>query len=243
MVVRIDIELAAKDAIRPAKRGDLIIVIDVLRATTSIVTALANGAKSVIPTATVKEAFKIGKEHPAYLLVGERNDHKPRGFDFGNSPETLTNGSIQGKNIILTTTNGTKALIKSEESDCVAIGAFLNAKAVARKTAEIAGKKGTDITFVLAGEKSHFSLEDFLCAGAITARFPKSTVELSDKTAGALLAFKGAIHELLESIRNCKHAQDLVKKGFSRDVDFSGQLDIYDIVPFFRNGKAISLSS
>ena len=237
MVVRVDIELGAKDAYKAARRGDVIIVIDVLRATTSIITSLANGAKSVTPVATLKEATKLHDEHPDYVLVGEREDHKPEGFDLGNSPTTLTKERLHEKNIILTTTNGTKALIKSKESRWVAVGAFLNAQAVAGKTVEISSRNRTGISFVLAGEKNRFSMEDFLCAGAITERFPENAVELSDKTMAAFLAFKGAKHSLLESIQNSKHGQDLTKIGFSKDVEFSCQLDIYGIVPFYRNGK------
>jgi 2-phosphosulfolactate phosphatase len=237
MVVRVDIELAAKDAYKAARRGDVIIVIDVLRASTSIITSLANGAKSVTPVATLEEAAKLRQEHPDYVLVGEREDRKPEGFDLGNSPAMLTRERLRGKNIILTTTNGTKALIKSKESGWVAVGAFVNAQAVAGRSVEISSRNGTGISLVLAGEKNRFSLEDFLCAGAITERFPKNAVELSDKTMAALSAFKGVKHNLLENIRNSKHGQDLAKIGFSKDIEFSCQLDIYGIVPFYRNGK------
>jgi phosphosulfolactate phosphohydrolase-like enzyme len=102
---------------------------------------------------------------------------------------------------------------------------------------EIASKNGTDISFVLAGEKNHFSLEDFVCAGAITERFPRNTTEPSDKTVAALLAFKGAKHNLLESVLKSKHAQTLTNIGFTKDVEFSCQLDIYNIVPFYHDGK------
>jgi 2-phosphosulfolactate phosphatase len=237
MVVHVDVEFAAKDAYKATRRGDVIIVIDVLRATTSVITSLANGARSVTPVATLEEAAKLHKEHPDYVLVGEREDHKPEGFDLGNSPASLTRERVQGKNLIMTTTNGTEALIKSKESRWVAVGAFLNAQAVALRTVEISNRNGTGISFVLAGEKNRFSLEDFLCAGAITERFQKNAVELSDKTMAALSAFRGAKHNLLESVQNSKHGQDLTKIGFSKDIEFSCQLDIYGIVPFYRNEK------
>jgi 2-phosphosulfolactate phosphatase len=242
MVVHVNIELVAQDASKAAKRGDLIIVIDVLRASTSIITSLANGAKSVIPTTTLKEANQLHKEHPDYLLVGEREDCMPREFDLVNSPVSLTRERLQGKNIIITTTNGTKALIRSRGSRWITVGAFLNAQAVAENTVKISSKNGTDISLVLAGEKNHFSLEDFVCAGAITERFPKNTVELSDKTMAALLAFKGARHNLLGSIQKSKHAQTLTNIGFAKDVESSCQLDIYNIVPFYQDGK-IQVSS
>jgi len=237
MVVRVEIELVAQDTGKAVHRGDLIVVIDVLRASTSIVTSLANGAKYVIPTITLKEAIQLHKKHPRYVLVGEREGYMPKGFDLGNSPVSLSTESLQGKNILIASTNGTKALVKSRESRWVTVGAFLNARAVAEKTLEISSKNGIDISLVLAGEKNHFSLEDFVCAGAITERFPKNTVELSDKTMAALLAFKEAKYNLLESVQKSKHAQALTNIGFTKDVEFSCQLDIYNIVPFYQDGK------
>jgi 2-phosphosulfolactate phosphatase len=242
MVVRVDVELVAQDAGRAVKRGDLIIVIDVLRASTSIITSLANGIKSVTPTVTLREATRLHKEHADYVLIGEREGQKPRGFDFGNSPASLARERLRGKNIIMATTNGTKALVKSKESRWIAVAAFLNAQAVADKTLEISSENGTDVSFVLAGEKNRFSLEDFLCAGAITERFSKNRVALSDKTSAALLAFNGAKRNLLENVLRSKHAQALTKIGLSKDVEFSCQLDLYSIVPFYRNGKIRILS-
>ena len=110
MVIDVDLEFAPRSMSRAVERGDLVIVIDALRSSTSIVVALANGAKSVIPTASLKEAYQLHKQHPDYVLVGERNGFKPRDFDFGNSPADLARENFQGKNLIITTTNGTKAL-------------------------------------------------------------------------------------------------------------------------------------
>jgi 2-phosphosulfolactate phosphatase len=236
-VVPVEIELVAKDASRAARRRDLIIVIDVLRATTSIVTLLAQGAMSIVPVATVREAIEIHKDHSDYLLVGERQDHKPEGFDFGNSPTELAEENLQKKNIVLTTTNGTKALANSKEARWIAIGAFLNAQALAQKAVEISSREGIGLSFVLAGEKNCFSLEDFLCAGAITERFARNAVELSDKATAALLAFKGARKNLLETVQKSRHGQDLISAGFRKDIEFACQLDVYDLVPFYKNGK------
>lgn len=237
MVVNVELECAARDASRAVERGDLIIVIDVLRASTSIIVALAKGAKSAIPTTTIREAHQLHIEHPDHILVGERDGSKPRGFNVGNSPATLATERVQGKNLIITTTNGTRALVRSRGSKWVLIGAFLNAEAVAKKSAEISGKNRKGISFVLAGEKNHFSLEDFLCAGAIAESFPKNIVDLSDKTTAALLAFHEAENNLFENVEKSEHARNLTKLGFRRDIEFSCQLSIYRTIPFYRNGK------
>ena len=142
----------------------------------------------------------------------------------------------ENKNLVMKTTNGTKTLIKFQGSKWVVIGAFLNASAVAKKSVEIASKNGADISFVLAGEENHFALEDFICAGAIIERLSKSAVEPSDKALGALLAFNGAKQNLRNNICKSKHAQDLLRIGFCEDIEFSCQIDLYNIVPFYKNG-------
>jgi 2-phosphosulfolactate phosphatase len=242
MIVNVDLEFVAGDASKAVKRRDLIIVIDVLRTSTSIIVALAEGAKSVIPTVTLREAYQLHKEHTDYILVGERGGYMPRGFDVENSPVALAKGRVQGKNLIMTTTNGTRALVKSKGSRWVLIGAFLNAEAIAMKAAEIASQDGRGISFVLAGEINHFSLEDFLCAGAIAERFPKNMIELSDKAMAAFLAFDKAKNNLFESIKKSEHAKNLIRLGLGEDIGFSCQLSIYREIPFFRDGKIRLLS-
>jgi 2-phosphosulfolactate phosphatase len=242
MVVHVDLEFVARDKSKAVKRGNLIIVIDVLRASTSIIVALAKGAKSVIPTTTLREAYQLHKKYPDYVLVGERGGCKPRGFDIGNSPVALAADHIRGKNLIITTTNGTKALAKSKGSRWVLIGAFLNAEAIAKKATEISKKSGGGISFVLAGEKNHFSLEDFICAGAIAEGFPENMIELSDKATAALLAFREAKSNLFENVKKSEHAKNLTKLGLGKDIEFSCQLSIYETIPFYRDGKIQNLS-
>lgn len=237
MVIKVDLELRARDADRAVERGDLIIVIDVLRSGSSIINALVNGAKAVIPTRTLKEAYKLKRTYPSYLLAGERRGHKPRGFDFGNSPIEFTSEKVRGKKVILTTTSGTIAIIRSWNADLVFVGTFLNVRALAEKAIEVAEKKSTNVSFVLAGDKGRFSLEDFICAGAMAYRFKKGEVCLSDKAQAALLTFKQTRNNLSERIMDAEHAKNLMKLGFKRDIEFSCQLDIYKVIPFYKNGK------
>ena len=237
MPVSVDVEFVAQDANKACKRGDLIIVIDVVRATTSIITALANGAKSVIPVKTLNEAKQLRKQYPNYILAGERNGVKPKGFDLDNSPLSLTKKQVNGKNLIMSTTNGTKALVRSKESKLVMLGAFVNSSAVAKKSLEIATRTKTGISFVLAGQKNHFALEDFICAGGIIEAVSKDSVMLSDKALGAQLAFDSAKHSLIENISESKHAQELLKIGFDKDIEFACQLNLYSLVPFYHDGR------
>ena len=237
VTVRANVELAAKDASRAVKQRDLIIVVDVLRCSSSIVNAFANGVETVIPTESLKEAFALREQHSDYLLAGERRGRKLRGFDFGNSPLEFAQEAVDGRALIMTTTSGTGALVRCRGAEHVLVGAFLNAGAVAKKAAEIAQSRGANVSFVLAGEKGLFSLEDFLCAGAIATGFSSGSFSLSDEALAAVFGFECVKDALCESVKKSRHAKHLVELGFERDIEFSCMLNRFDLVPIYRNGK------
>jgi len=237
MAVRVDVEFAAKDAFRAVKRGDLIIAVDVLRCSSSIVNAFVNGVKAVVPAETLREAFALREQHSDYLLAGERRGRKLRGFDFGNSPWEFVQEAVDGRTLIMTTTSGTGALVRCRGAEHVLVGAFLNAEAVAKEAAAIAQRNELDVSFVLAGEKGLFSLEDFLCAGAIASGFPIGAFDFSDEALAAVLAFECAKNTLGESVRKSRHAKHLIELGFERDIEFSCMLNRFDLVPIYRDGK------
>lgn len=134
------------------------IIIDVLRATSTIVTAIAAGASCIIPAETVMEARAL--QRPGDLLGGERFCRKIAGFDVGNSPEEYTEQAVAGKRIILTTTNGTRAIHKSMRADHVLTASLLNAEACARAAIELR----RDVVILCAGSHDEFAIEDGLCA-------------------------------------------------------------------------------
>ena len=237
MVIQVDLELWARDAGKAVGRGDLIIVIDALRSGTSILNALTNGARAAVPVMTLKEAYKLRSQHPEYLLAGERGGLKPVGFDFGNSPLEFTREKVEGKTLVITTTSGTAALARSRAARWVLVGAFLNAWAVAEKAEEVAAREAIGVSFVLAGEKGKFSLEDFLCAGAIANGFAAGHVHFSDKVQAALLSFKQAESDLTGRVVKAEHAEHLVMLGFKEDVDFSCRLNVLRTVPTYAGGK------
>jgi len=237
MTVRVDVEFAAKDAFRAVKRGDLIIVVDVLRCSSSVVSALANGAEAVIPVETLKEAYNLSEQRHDFLLVGERRGCKPRGFDLGNSPLEFVREVVEGRTVIMTTTSGTEALVRCRMAEHVLVGAFLNARAVAEKAAEIAKRNGVNVSFVLAGEKGSFSLEDFLCAGAIASKFQDNRFGFSDKMLAAVFAFERVKNALSECVKKSRHAGNLMELGFEKDIEFSCKLDHFDVVPVYRDGR------
>ena len=230
---KISLQLASRstDIAKASKQGDVLVVIDALRCCSTIIAALAYGANTVIPEITVSEARISHQRNPESLLAGERSGVKPRGFDMGNSPLEFTQGSAEGKCVILTTTNGTKAICLSGTSGWTLIGAFLNAAAVAKRALGIAKREATGISFVLSGTHGRFSLEDFICAGAIVEYLPASHVDYSDRVTTALLAFQQAHQRLAKTIHRGRHAQFLEEIGHGEDVDFCCQLNQYPIVP------------
>jgi len=237
------LELVAKDAVEAVKKRDIIVVIDVLRCCSTIVTALANGATSIIPVTTIQGARRLKKTYPEFMIAGERKGLRPKGFDLGNSPLEFSPTKVGGREIILTTTSGTKAISLSKKGKWVLIGAFLNAKTIAEASLKIAEKEKTGVSLVLAGEEGRFSLEDFLCAGAIAENFSTERVELSDIVMTALLSFKGARHSIKETIQQSSHAKYLEKKGFGNDVEFCSKMDIVNVVPFLKGETIVLLET
>jgi 2-phosphosulfolactate phosphatase len=193
--------------------------------------ALVNGAESVTPKKTLKKAREYYKKNSQFILAGERGGVKPNGFDVGNSPLEFSHKKVVGKQIILTSTSGTKAIVSAKSGKWVLIGALLNAKAVASAALNIAEKERRGISLILSGNNGLFSLEDFICAGAIADVLTIAKIEPSDSVFAALLAFKRARKSLSEVIQKGQHAQYLNNTGFREDVNFCSQLDISDVVP------------
>jgi 2-phosphosulfolactate phosphatase len=237
VVIQVDLELLARDAGKAVGRGDLIIVIDVLRSGTSILNALTNGARAAVPAMTLKEAYKLRSRLPEYLLAGERGGKKPKGFDLGNSPLEFTPEKVEGKSFVITTTSGTAALVRSRAAKWVFVGTFLNAGAVADKAEQIAAREAIGVSFVLSGEKGKFSLEDFLCAGAIVNDFAVDKFHFSGKVQAALLAFRQAESDLSGTVMKAEHAEHLVRQGFKEDINFSSRLNVLRTVPIYAGGK------
>jgi 2-phosphosulfolactate phosphatase len=144
---------------------------------------------------------------------------------------------IHGKDLIITTTNGTRALTGSKQAKWVLSGAFLNATAIAKKTVEISDEEQVGVSLVLAGEEDRFSFEDFVCAGAIVEKFPQSRSHLSDETLAAIAAFKQIRSNLCGNIAKGEHAKHLIELGLRKDIEFSCQIDVYDVIPVYSNGR------
>ncbi|MBS7657300.1 MAG: 2-phosphosulfolactate phosphatase [Candidatus Bathyarchaeia archaeon] len=236
MAISVNLIFFARNAIKKViDRRDIIIVIDVLRFSSSVINAFANGAKEIIPTKTLSEAYKLRKQYPNYVLAGERKGLKPYRFDLGNSPLEFKESVIKGKKLIFTTTSGTQTLVSIKSDNWVFIGGFLNARTVGLKAYEMARKENVGICIILAGKKGAFSLEDFLGGGAIISNIPLNEINLSDIGIASLMAFKQVENSLFEIISLSEHAKELLKLGLENDIKFSCMLNCFEIAPIYRD--------
>jgi len=217
--------------------GKTAIVIDVLRETSSIITALHHGCSAVIPVETVYQAKDVRDE--GVLLGGERHGKKIPGFDFGNSPLEYRTPELRGKTLVITTTNGTRAIHKSSKASHVIAAAMLNARAAARQ----ALSWNKDVVIVCAGTRDKFSLEDGLCAGFIIREIEElceTPPELDDLGLAMRFAYERAKHRLEEVILSSRNGRRLAKIGLIEDVMYCCQTNIVDTVPMFIDGVMTS---
>jgi len=217
-------------------RNKTIVIIDVLRATSTIVTAIANGAKAVIPVGDMGEASRIAQsvDSDDYLLCGEKDGMKIEGYDLGNSPLEYASSVVGGKSLILNTTNGTKAIKKSIHAEEVYIASFLNLDVVV----DTLRKVKNDIVIVCSGWKGRLSLEDMLLAGNIIYKLSNGKMD-RDARDGAKIAFTiyEKYREDLESvISHSNHATRLRDLMGTEDISYCCQINRTRVLPILKEG-------
>ncbi|MFA5418726.1 MAG: 2-phosphosulfolactate phosphatase [Bacteroidales bacterium] len=217
-----------------------VVVIDVLRATSTMITALMHGAKQIFPVREIDQAFDLkqrlsGKE---VLLCGERDAGIIPGFDLGNSPLEYTAERIRGKTLIFSTTNGTKAIESVRNARKVLLGSFLNASAIAKQV-----QHEKEIVLLCSGTNGQFSMDDAFCAAYITTQIKKKVlVKGCDLTNTLLLAYLNTLINWADVVKNCHHSKLLICKGYEKDVDYCLQTSITNQVPRY-NSQLESISS
>jgi len=209
------------------------VVIDVLRATTTIVTALHNGAKEIIPVGSIEFAMKISGSRQM-LLGGERNAEKIDGFTFGNSPLEYTEEAVKGKSIILFTTNGSKALVRAKFSENLFVASFNNAQSVVNRVL----KTKEDLEILCSGNNGMYCLEDSVCAGMMIKQIleVKDNIELDDASNTCLILYEKNKRRIKRMLSETDHGKTLIAKGFTEDIVYAAQENIYDLAPKFSEG-------
>jgi 2-phosphosulfolactate phosphatase len=214
-----------------------VVVIDVLRATSVMVHALSEGAMEVIPVATVEEALQRVKVFTSgsALLGGERGSRKIVGFDLGNSPKEYIADRVRGKRLILTTTNGTKALHLVASGEEIMVGSFFNIGATARRCLEL----DKDLLIFPSGDRGEFSLEDTVCGGMLIdliLRGRKGPFVLTDASHTALILYQRFEGNLSEAFHLSFHGRELADLGLGDDLLYCARTNVTEIVPIFKEG-------
>jgi len=215
----------------------IVVVTDILRATSAISTALHHGAKEIIPVSTIEEARAYKKK--GYLVGAERNAVQLEEFDFGNSPYSYMNDDIKGKSIVLTTTNGTRAIDLAKNSYQVVIGAFTNFDAVV----DYLAASGRDILILCSGWKGRYNLEDTIYGGAITQALERKGVltEIEDSALSAMYLYEMGMDDPYKFLMNSSHRRRLKNLNLKEDIRYCLSLNRTDVIPIYKDGKLIPL--
>jgi len=237
--VQIDVILTPSELNDINLSGRSVAVIDVLRATTTMITALDAGCRDIIPCPSVEEATRLadtlGRDN--VILCGERDGNKINGFDLGNSPLEFTEAAVKNKTLLMSTTNGTTVISRAKPAATLCVAGFLNAGAAAGFLAAPA----SDVLLICSGKLGRFSAEDMLCAGLLTGSIWEGNPEaiLTDSARMAVSLYKKEGKSLLKAFKQSQHGSYLASLGYMDDLKYSSQLDISKTVPVFKEGRIV----
>jgi 2-phosphosulfolactate phosphatase len=225
-------------------RDKNVVVIDVLRSSTTVATALQNGAREIIPVGSIESAVKISGSlfGDVTLRGGERNGKIIQGFNLGNSPLEYSEAMVRGKSIIFCTTNGSVAMVKSRYARTMAVAGFVNMSAIV----DFVRSLQSDVLILCAGRPpvtGGFSLEDAVCGGMLIQRLSENksdNVELTDPALAAKSLYKSFGRSVLKMLKNTEHGRYLIEIGLEEDIKLCAQIDAVQNVPVL-SGTSIKL--
>ena len=214
--------------------GKVVVVIDIFRATTTMVTALANGIESITPVASLEACKSL--QNQGYLAAAEREGKMPEGFDLGNSPLSHIEQDFSGQKLAMTTSNGTLAITKSKTADQIIIGAFINMTAVVKHLQS----QSNDILLLCAGWKGRVNMEDSLFAGAIAHTLASEVTIANDAAVMASHVYQAHQEDMDSFLQDGLHYHRLQRLGRSQDIEFCLKKDVYDLLPIYQQGILIA---
>jgi 2-phosphosulfolactate phosphatase len=237
--VIVDLTFCGRDLLRRSAAGRSAVVIDIIRASTTITMALHHGCAGIIPARTLREARAVALAlGDGALVAGERAAARMAGADLGNSPAEYRQERVEGKTIVLTTSNGTRAIRAIGGARDVVTCAFLNVSATARWLR----RAGPDVLIVCAGQRGRFCLEDAVGGGMLIDRLSRASdrpLVLGDAARAAHQLYAANRGNLFEVLRGCEWGRDIARKGFGADLEICAQVDLTDVVPAMRNGRLV----
>lgn len=242
--MRLDVVFGVS-ALTPAElTGRVVAVIDVLRASSSIAAALSNGARAVVPLDSPDEAVTRAKafERSDVRLAGERRMRPIPGFDLGNSPLEFTRAAVNGKTVLMTTTNGTAAITTLGGARDVVIASYVNYTAV-HTMLRAALRGGADVTLVCAGRERQFALEDAGCAGRFVSSAAQQLdgIELNDAAQACALIDRRYEDGLLRLFEASEHGRALLEAGFGEDLKACAAIDSFPVIPLYQDRQITKL--
>jgi len=242
--VRLDVFFTPNQVKPIETAGRLVVIVDVLRASTTVATALGNGARTVIPVEGADEVIFRSKEfaRSQILLAGEQKMYPIAGFDIGNSPQAFTKEVVEGKTILITTTNGTRTLLGVQNARDIVIASYVNFSAVLAMM-KVAASSNTDIAIICAGEEGSFTLEDAACAGRYVRAIPKraDSIQTNDAAAASVVIEKKYGDNIAKVFKESSHGQALQSAGFGDDLAAAAQVDSYPVVPIYQDRQITKL--
>lgn len=227
-------------------KNKTVVVVDILRASTTICAALSNGAKEIIPVETLETATKIASNlfDGQFLLGGERQGKIINGFDLGNSPLEYSPEKVDTKSIVFSTTNGSVAIHRSRYAEHVFIGGFVNLTVL---TDHLTKMEIQELVIVCAGKESVFCIEDSLCAGAIIEKvmkhFSKKEFVLTDASRTSLSLWEKFKNKHVAEVKNSDHGKYLASIGLDEDVEICATIDKYPVLPYLKDGSTLKVWS
>ena len=242
--MRVDVYFAPHELAPQDVANRVVAVVDVLRASTSIAVALANGARSVIPMASSEEVVSRAKTlaRSEVRLAGERKMQPVPGFDVGNSPLEFSREAVEGKTVLMSTTNGTAAVLAVQGARDVVVASYVNFSAVLSML-RAALRGGTDVAILCAGHERRFALEDASCAGLYVQQLisKQTKAEINDAAQSAILIDKKFGTNYKRMLKASSHGMALVEAGFADDLDAAADLDGYPVVPVYQDRQITKL--
>lgn len=216
----------------------IVVVVDVLRATSAICTAIHHGVDKMIPVAGLDEARKYKAE--GYLVAAERNAIKQDGFDFGNSPYHYIDEDLSGKTIVISTTNGTQAIEAAKDSSTILIGSFLNISSIANWILQ----QERNVIVLCAGWKNKFNLEDSIFAGALSLKLIQSGKfnTVCDSTIAAGYLYERANNDLYGFLEYSSHRNRLKDLQLENDIRYCLAEDQMETIPVYMDGGLVHMS-
>ena len=225
-------------------QGRVVLVIDVLRASTTVAVALSHGAKAVIPFESSDEVVARAKqfEREDVLLAGERRMHTISGFDLGNSPREYTREMVEGKTVLLTTTNGTVVLAGLQGARDVVVACYVNYSAVSAMI-RAAARGASDVSIVCAGRDRQFALEDAACAGRFTRGVTRrlANVRLNDAAQACSLLDRRYGDRLDRLLEDSEHGRALAEAGYGEDLAVCAAVDSHPVIPIYQDRQITKL--